>query len=56
MAAILVHYHISQRYHCQPLPHGRGDIGRSGSGAVRCMDERAWLALSLAYTHGSSYG
>jgi len=31
---MLVHYHISQRYHCQPHAHGRGDIGRSGSGAV----------------------
>jgi len=56
MASILVHYHISQRYHCQPLPYKHGDSSRSGGMAVRCMDERAWLALSLAYTHGSSYG
>ena len=56
MASILVHYHISQRYHCQPPPYGPGGGGRSGGGAVRCMDERTWLALSLAYTHGSRYG
>src|SRR5262249_6522286 len=46
---IEVHANGANCYEC-------GDGGRSEGGAVRCMDERAWLALSLACTEGSSYG
>jgi hypothetical protein len=56
MASTHVHYHISQCYHCQPPPYKCGGGGRSEGGAVRYMDERTWLALSLAYTHGRRYG
>jgi len=34
MASTRVHYHISQRSHCQPPPRGPGGGGRSGGGAV----------------------